>query len=189
MSYILRNADFVQTPLRNAVLDKRPSDPEHAVEGQVIFNTTDKKARIFKNGVWSEFTEIAEFASHLAEDVTQGNPHGINSKADKSLGTIFSATLQNGWTGTLNYIKNGVGIDTIVGYIVPGTLANDAVVATLPQGFRPIIMSHPFIVINTVTQGLEVGLSVSSSSGEVKLGKAFTNVAIAIHTTFQATED
>lgn len=127
-------------------------------------------------------------ASHLAESVSQGNPHGIDAKADKSLGTTFSATLENGWTGTLNYKKNGVGIVTVAGYIVPGTVANGTVVATLPEGFRPIIMSHPFIVINTVTQALEVGFSVSSSSGEVKLGKAFSNVAIAFHTTFQATE-
>lgn len=55
MSYILRNADFVQTSLRNAVLDKRPSDPEHAVEGQIMFNTTDKEAKLYKNDAWQPF--------------------------------------------------------------------------------------------------------------------------------------
>lgn len=55
MSYLLRNADFAQTPLRNAVLDKRPSDPEHAVEGQIIFNTVDKEAKLYKDDTWQPF--------------------------------------------------------------------------------------------------------------------------------------
>lgn len=53
MSYILRDADFVQTPAKNLVLDRRSAGPDHAVEGQVIFNTTDKEAQVYKDGAWA----------------------------------------------------------------------------------------------------------------------------------------
>ena len=66
------------------------------------------------------------------------NDHGtqINSldadKANKAQGNWITATLQNGWTGTLRYRKNEVGQIEVEGNLVAGTVTIWTTIATLP---------------------------------------------------------
>lgn len=53
----------------------------------------------------------------------------------------IAATLQNGWTGTLQYRKNQIGQLEMVGSLVAGTIAWGVEITTLPTGYKPIITS------------------------------------------------
>ncbi len=79
------------------------------------------------------------FTTHLAEDVTQGNPHGIDAKANKSWWGTIEIPLQNGWTGTLRCVTNDTGIKHLYtdSQIVAGTSTYGTVIGTIPVGYRP----------------------------------------------------
>ena len=64
----------------------------------------------------------------------------IDAKANKAMGQTFTATLQNGWTGTLLYSKNELGqvyIRTTVD-LTMGTTTLGTAITTLPEGYRPV---------------------------------------------------
>lgn len=67
-----------------------------------------------------------EFESHLAE-------------FEKLLagGTEHSATLQEGWTGTLTYRKNDLGQVVLSGSIFAGSVERGTQICILPSGYRP----------------------------------------------------
>lgn len=48
-----------------------------------------------------------------------------------------TATLQNEWTGTIKYSKNGYGFVKLWICIVPGVLTGLTVVANIPSSYRP----------------------------------------------------
>lgn len=81
-----------------------------------------------------------KLAAHKAEDVTQGNPHGIDAKANKGSGEFIQATLENGWVHNSSgviYAKNDVNIVTLVFRATSGSIAQNTVITTLPTGYRP----------------------------------------------------
>lgn len=49
----------------------------------------------------------------------------------------ITATLQNGWTGALQYRKNQIGQIELNFNITPGTITAGTVITTLPEGYRP----------------------------------------------------
>lgn len=73
-----------------------------------------------------------ELTSHKADIATA---HGINNKANKAMGETLTATLINGWTGTLNYSKNDLGQVLVKGAITAGTVVDNTVIATLPAEY------------------------------------------------------
>ncbi len=76
--------------------------------------------------------------TYLAENVTQGNPHGIDAKADKAQGSWEVATMFAGWTGSVQYRKNSLNIVTVsCAGLKPGTITGLTVIAILPAGYRP----------------------------------------------------
>ena len=88
------------------------------------------KFKNFVNGLksnWDEYEDhVADFESHQAEFA-----------ALLAGGTEQTATLQNGWTGTLKYKKNLLGQVNVIGRITAGTVDNGTIIANLPEGYRP----------------------------------------------------
>ena len=77
--------------------------------------------------------------AHLAENVNQGNPHGINSLVKKTMEDWKSATLINGWTGNFRYAKNDLGQVVIDARgLGTGTVSDKTKITTLPAGYRPV---------------------------------------------------
>ena len=75
--------------------------------------------------------------THLAEDVSQGNPHGIDALANKVWGNTITVTLINGWTGTLQYSKNDLGEVWLRGSLVAGTVDIAKAIGSITTGYLP----------------------------------------------------
>lgn len=104
-----------------------------------------------------------EFDRHLADDVTQGNPHGIDAKANRALGAIYSATMTNGWGGAIHYCKNDVGMVAVYTKtsLTTGTVSD--AVAQLPVGYRPIRAVYALVNKGNISPyDLAMGLSINS---------------------------
>lgn len=92
------------------------------------------------------FSHVAsEFNAHLAEDVTAGNPHGIDAKANKAQESWAALSFVNGWVsvdnavyGTPAYFKDEFGIVHLNGLIKSGVMTAGTIIAVLPGGYRPI---------------------------------------------------
>lgn len=99
----------------------------------------------WKPSIYDLYNEVS---THLAESVTQGNPHGIDAKADKAQGSWKVATMFAGWTGSVQYRKNSLNIVTVsCAGLKPGTITGLTVIATLPVGYRPKV-NVPITLIN-----------------------------------------
>lgn len=78
-----------------------------------------------------------DLTRHTAESVTQGNPHGIDAKANKTQPAWIAATLENGWVGNIVYRKNEFGNIEIRGALTTvGTNTGGTVILTLPVGYN-----------------------------------------------------
>jgi len=75
-------------------------------------------------------------ATNAAIDLAEQNSTTVASLL--AGGEEYTLTLQNGWTGTLIYRKNGLGQVHIKGNITsPSSVATRQLIATLPSGYRP----------------------------------------------------
>ena len=74
-------------------------------------------------------------ATNAAIDVAETNSANIASLLGG--GTEQTATLQNGWTGTLKYKKNLLGQVNVIGRITAGTIDNGTIIANFSEGYRP----------------------------------------------------
>lgn len=117
----------------------------------------------WKPSIYDLYNEVN---THLAESVHQGNPHGIDAKANKEQPAWINATLQNGWTGWIRYRKNEIGQLELIGRISPGTKAAGTTIASIPVGFRPT--AHKYITIFTDNGGTISGL-VALSNGQISI--------------------
>lgn len=70
----------------------------------------------------------------------------------------ITATLQNGWTGTLQYRKNNIGQLEIEAVIKSGTTNQGTVITTLPVGYRPYIARVP--LLSAIGDDLSGGLGI-----------------------------
>lgn len=83
-----------------------------------------------RNENW-EFLE-----AHTAESVTEGNPHGIDAKANKEQEPWIEPTLLNGWSDDDTcYMKDEFGFVHLQGQPFGGIKGE--VVFVLPVGYRP----------------------------------------------------
>ncbi|SMB95304.1 hypothetical protein SAMN00017405_0374 [Desulfonispora thiosulfatigenes DSM 11270] len=93
----------------------------------------------------------------------------------------ISATLQNGWTGTLKYSKNDLGQVVLYGNLTVGTIATYTVVTTLPSEYRPLAYATcnvymltgantgkvlPALIYNRDTDGLRVAALNGLATGD-----------------------
>ena len=82
---------------------------------------------------------IDDFIAHKAENTTQGNPHGIDAKANKVQEAWLTPTLLNGWENLatnfaqVGYYKDEFGVVHIKGFVRSGT---ENVIFILPSGYR-----------------------------------------------------
>lgn len=115
-----------------------------------------------------------DLAAHKAENVTQGNPHGIDAKANKIQQSWILATLQNGWTGNLYYRRNEFGTVEFRGTIGDGTTSIGTVLFTLPVGYRPTSRT---VVLNVNSYGgnaVQSNILGITASGVVSILQAQT---------------
>ena len=116
-----------------------------------------------------------DLTTHKAENVTSGNPHGIDAKANKAQEAWITPTLLNGWTNVLGqevkYRKNQFGTVEIKGRVTGGI----GVIFDLPSGYRP-----PEIRYYAVTSGAVFAGIFINQSGSVALlaGSQNTNVSL-----------
>ena len=75
--------------------------------------------------------------------------------------------LQNGWTGTISYAKNGAGRIKIKGQITPGTKAWGTLITTMPAEYKPPVwmLINVFAVNGDVLQGI----AINSTDGSIKI--------------------
>lgn len=82
--------------------------------------------------------------THEAEKATQSNLGHIKKQED-----WITGTLKSGWTGTILYAKNDLGMVTLIISATSGTVADGTVIATLPSGYYPtgttVIRGHNYI--------------------------------------------
>ena len=83
-----------------------------------------------------------DLTTHKAENVTSGNPHGIDAKANKVQEDWITPTLLNGWEPYANthsqpaYYKDQFGVVHLRG-MVKRTSGVGTQLLTLPVGYRP----------------------------------------------------
>lgn len=85
---------------------------------QKVYTFVDKiLVRTMNANIWGDWREI----------ITDKQPNWI------------TATLQNGWTGTLQYSKNDLNMVTIKMDCVAGTITGTTQIANLNVGYRPLV--------------------------------------------------
>ena len=122
----------------------------------------------------------SDLDAHKADDVTSGNPHGIDAKANKVQEDWIIPTLENGWTtdgvsnGHCEYRKDNMGNVWVRAKIKAGTVSNYTRIFTLPLGYKPKesipaygIDGNVNVIIKLYfnTSGLNLGASSSAVSG------------------------
>ena len=111
--------------------------------------------------------------SHLAENTTQGNPHGINAKANKVQEAWLTPTLLNGWENLaapyaqVGYYKDEFGVVHLKGFVKSGI---ENVFFILPSGYRPSeTIYFPVIADDTTPSFVQI-----KSNGEVSKPSGLT---------------
>ena len=97
--------------------------------------------------------------------MTQGNPHGVDAKANKVMGQTFAATMTSGWSSGFYYSKNDLGQVHIRGNANSGTIAGDTSIATIATSHAPSsIMTVPVFYNGKGMVGLYI-----NSLGHIKV--------------------
>lgn len=103
----------------------------------------------------------------------------------------INATLQNGWTGTLQYAKNDleqVNLRT-GGILTPGTLAPGTIIATLSYDYRPLSYTPILVYAASGGQYSTSGIYIANTGEIIIREPATTNLSsrgsININVTFQ----
>lgn len=116
-----------------------------------------------------------KFNEHQAEIATQ-----IALKANKTQENWITATLQNGWTGNLQYAKSDLGYVTVQGIITAGTTTVNTIVASLPFGYRPQYLKHCFLLTSSSPTSKD-GLYVHSSGNVYVTGSGELVTGVSYH--------
>lgn len=83
-------------------------------------------------------------------------------KASSILNSPFKQGLMNGWTGDLNVRKNSIGQVELSGNLTAGQVTGLTMIATLPEGHRPLV-STPIQLVESVNgKYVSDGLYVNS---------------------------
>jgi hypothetical protein len=106
--------------------------------------------------------DMASVIARLNEAVNQ-NAKLIQDKADKEQEDWITATLQNGWTGTLQYRKNQIGQLELKASITAGTVTIGTAITSMPTGYRPTNVNAPIVAYDTSGTCL-LGLTLLASS-------------------------
>lgn len=134
--------------------------------------------------------DVQNLVSHKAENVTEGNPHGIDAKANKSQPANTELTLLNGWSNaggfspTASYFKDDFGIVHLFGQITGGVITDGTILFVFPAGFY--ISDNVEFPILYKDGGTKIA-SISIFNGEVKIWGVTANTALYLNgITFRA---
>lgn len=105
---ILTDLDFNKNELQNGVIQNLASDPSNPVAGQMYFNTTSHKMRLYNGTSW----ENAGAGDGSVTSISAGA--GLNTTGDDA--SVDGGTITT--TGTLNLTKSGVTAGTYQGLTV-----------------------------------------------------------------------
>lgn len=110
----LTNIDLAQNELQNAVIQPLASDPASPLEGQVYFNTTTNKFRVFNGSSWEEMGTSSDGTGDMLSSVY--DPQAIEADAfaranhtgTQSADSIVDGTTNKAFTATLKTKLDGV---------------------------------------------------------------------------------
>lgn len=115
--------------------------------------------------------------THLAESVSQGNPHGIDTKANKSWEDYIELNCLNEWTPSPNNLprisKNDLGEVHLIGRFNTGILTRGTAICNIPIGYRPEIATP--VVTYTFGDKTVIGFFISSSTGNLTIIEPASN--------------
>ena len=87
----------------------------------------------------------SDLNTHKADNMS---PHPIYAK--KIQENLVTATLQNGWTGTIKYRKNDLGqVELQITVTASATVTSKTIIATLPAGYKGFASEIPAYDNNT----------------------------------------
>lgn len=75
------------------IFDELTSDPVSPVEGEVWFNTTDNRLKLYNNGAVTAFISKLEFDNHVND---LNNPHDTDLEEARSAGNTLSGSIDMG---------------------------------------------------------------------------------------------
>ena len=75
------------------IFDELTADPGSPVEGEVWFNTTDNRLKLYNNGAVTEFISKLEFDTHVND---LANPHDTDLEEARSAGNTLSGPINMG---------------------------------------------------------------------------------------------
>jgi hypothetical protein len=141
----------------------------------------------YTKGIYTNFNNYETYINAIKTDNTS-DELAIN-KVNKAWGPVLSATLQNGWTGTLNYSKNDLGQIHLTASLTAGTVTLGTVVVSMPIGYIPS-STVSLIVHNASTQTSIIGLIIGSTGNLLMRKPADTSISagnsIQIDTIYQS---
>ena len=130
-----------------------------------------------------------ELVAHQAENVNEGNPHGIDGKADVIQEEFITANLINGWTHSspkLSYFKDNFGFTHISGRCSSGSdVSNGVVIFVLPEGYRPLLSLISGFAVRS-QDGSPIYINVTGSSGEVRAYGLESTNTLGINLSFRS---
>lgn len=128
----------------------------------------------------SAFSDLA--GSGRTTETVKGNADALTAHlAEKASGTTLghvklpeialSATLQNGWAGSIQYSKDDFGYATIIFSAYGGIVTPSTVIATLPLGYRPPVMVKVNISSDNETVDQKDWYCMINPNGNITVGK------------------
>lgn len=110
--------------------------------------------------------------SHKAENVNQGNPHGIDAKANKVQENWRTVTLLNGWGEVypVGIRKNEFGNIEFKGVIDGGAINNDTTLFSLPEDCR-VTSNRRIVTVGYDDSAVNIQYAILNvtTSGDVRL--------------------
>ncbi len=127
----LVDLDLNQNQLLNGVIHKGTSEPTSAVEGQIFFNTSEDKLKIYDGSAW---IVLQDNASALLSDLNDTDIQSVadaqvliyNSSTGKWENKTLSGDISVDNTGAVTINDGAVQFDDIDSNAISSDLANDA---------------------------------------------------------------
>lgn len=109
--------------IRGIVFDELGSDPGSPVEGEIWYNTTEKRYKVYRDGAVRAFNDKAELDAHIA---TRSNPHEVSLEEARQQYSTLSGTFSMG-----GYKITDVATPTADGDVATWGKVQDHVTASL----------------------------------------------------------
>lgn len=91
----------------SVVFDELAADPGSPEEGELWYNTTDDRLKVFRNGTIQVLAHVSELTTHTADT---GNPHATTLEQARTAGDTFAGNVNMG-SNLITNIGNAVALD------------------------------------------------------------------------------